>query len=156
MSDLTNYCYLIFYFVLSCGCLSCNDVCCGCLSCNDMCCCCLSCNDTCCGCLSCNDTCCGCLSYNYMCCGCLSCNDIFLNLSILSQTIHCDKTLFPYCIGIILCILTPGTPSAHKNGSLSSALLSCKRNWSVHVYGTKLMKEMDYQGHTCTTMVGEE
>jgi hypothetical protein len=29
---------------------------------------------------------------------------------------------------------------------------------SVHVYGKKkkLMTEMDYQGHTCTTMVGEE
>jgi hypothetical protein len=27
---------------------------------------------------------------------------------------------------------------------------------SVHVYGTKLMKEMDYQGQTCITMVEEE
>jgi hypothetical protein len=27
---------------------------------------------------------------------------------------------------------------------------------SVHVYGKKLMTEMDYQGHTCTTMVGKE
>jgi hypothetical protein len=27
---------------------------------------------------------------------------------------------------------------------------------SVHVYGKKLMTEMDYQGHTYTTMVGEE
>jgi hypothetical protein len=27
---------------------------------------------------------------------------------------------------------------------------------SVHVYGSKLMTEMDYKGHTCTTMVGEE
>jgi hypothetical protein len=27
---------------------------------------------------------------------------------------------------------------------------------SVHVYGKKVMTEMDYQGHTCTTMVGEE
>jgi hypothetical protein len=27
---------------------------------------------------------------------------------------------------------------------------------SVHVYGKKLVTEMDYQGHTCTTMVGEE
>jgi len=26
---------------------------------------------------------------------------------------------------------------------------------SVHVYGTKLMTEMDNQDHTCTTMVGE-
>jgi hypothetical protein len=26
----------------------------------------------------------------------------------------------------------------------------------VHVYGTKLMTEMDYQGHTCNTVVGEE
>ena len=79
-----------------------------------------------------------------------------LNLSTHSQTIHCDKTLLPYCTDIILCILAPGTPSAHKNGSLPSALLLCKWNWSVHVYGTKFMTEMDYQGHTCTTMVGEE
>jgi len=27
---------------------------------------------------------------------------------------------------------------------------------SVHVYDTKLMTEMDYQGDTCTTMVGEQ
>jgi hypothetical protein len=27
---------------------------------------------------------------------------------------------------------------------------------SVHVYGIKKKKKMDYQGHTCTTMVGEE
>jgi len=27
---------------------------------------------------------------------------------------------------------------------------------SAHVYGKKLLTEMDYQGHTCTTMVGEE
>jgi hypothetical protein len=27
---------------------------------------------------------------------------------------------------------------------------------SVHVYSKKLMTEMDYQGDTCTTMVGEE
>jgi hypothetical protein len=27
---------------------------------------------------------------------------------------------------------------------------------SVHVYGKKLMKEMDYQLHSCTTLVGEE
>jgi hypothetical protein len=26
---------------------------------------------------------------------------------------------------------------------------------SVHVYGKELTIEMDYQGHTCTTMVGE-
>jgi hypothetical protein len=26
----------------------------------------------------------------------------------------------------------------------------------VHVYGKKLMTEMDYQGHTCTTSVREE
>jgi hypothetical protein len=38
-------------------------------------------------------------------------------------------TLFPYCADIILCISTPGTPSADKNGSLPSALLWCKRNW---------------------------
>ena len=35
----------------------------------------------------------------------------------------------PYCTDIILCILTPGTPSAHKNESLPSAPLWCKRNW---------------------------
>ena len=38
-------------------------------------------------------------------------------------------TLFPYCTDIILCISTRGTPSAHKNGSLPSALLWCKWNW---------------------------
>jgi len=27
---------------------------------------------------------------------------------------------------------------------------------SVHIYGKELMTEMDYQGHTCTTMVDEE
>jgi hypothetical protein len=27
---------------------------------------------------------------------------------------------------------------------------------SVNVYGIKLVIEMDYQYHTCTTMVGEE
>jgi hypothetical protein len=27
---------------------------------------------------------------------------------------------------------------------------------SVHVYGKNLMTKMDYQGLTCTTMVGEE
>jgi hypothetical protein len=80
----------------------------------------------------------------------------FLNVSIHSHTVRCDMTLFPYCNDIILCILAPGTSSAHKNGSLPSALLWCKLNWSVHVYGTKLMTEMDYQGHTCTTIVGEE
>jgi len=37
-------------------------------------------------------------------------------------------TLFPYCTDIILFISTPGTPSAHKNGSLPSALLWCKWN----------------------------
>jgi hypothetical protein len=26
---------------------------------------------------------------------------------------------------------------------------------SVNVYGTKLMTEMDYEGSTCTTMVGD-
>jgi len=26
----------------------------------------------------------------------------------------------------------------------------------VHVYGKNFMTEMDYQGHTCITMVGEE
>jgi hypothetical protein len=29
-------------------------------------------------------------------------------------------------------------------------------NGSVNVYDKKLMTEMYYQGHTCTTMVGEE
>jgi hypothetical protein len=27
---------------------------------------------------------------------------------------------------------------------------------NIHVYGKNHMTEMDYQGHTCTTMVGEE
>jgi hypothetical protein len=27
---------------------------------------------------------------------------------------------------------------------------------SVHVYGNRLMTEMDYQDHTCTTIVEEE
>jgi hypothetical protein len=27
---------------------------------------------------------------------------------------------------------------------------------SDHVYGKKLMTEIDYQGHTCIKMVGEE
>jgi hypothetical protein len=27
---------------------------------------------------------------------------------------------------------------------------------SIHVYGRKFITEMDYQSHTCTTMVGEE
>jgi len=44
-------------------------------------------------------------------------------------TTHCDMTLFPYCTDIILCTSTTGTPSAHKNGSLPSALLWCKWNW---------------------------
>jgi len=38
-------------------------------------------------------------------------------------------TLLPYCTDNILCILTPGTPSVHKNGSLPFALLWCKWNW---------------------------
>jgi hypothetical protein len=57
---------------------------------------------------------------------CLTLVRPFLNLSIHSQTIHRDKTLFPYYTDITLCILTPGTLSAHKNGSLPSALLWCK------------------------------
>ena len=28
--------------------------------------------------------------------------------------------------------------------------------WSVHVYGKKLTSAMDYQSHTCTTMVGQK
>jgi hypothetical protein len=35
-------------------------------------------------------------------------------------------------------------------------LFGANENGSDHVYGKKLMTEMDYQGHTCTTMVGEE
>jgi len=65
-------------------------------------------------------------------------------------------TLFPYCTDIILCISTHGTPSAHKYGSLPSALFGANEIGSVHVYGIKLMTEIDYQGHTCTTIVGEE
>jgi len=87
---------------------------------------------------------------------CLTLVRPFLKLLIHSQTIRCNMTLFPYCTDIILCILAPGTPLAHKKGSLPSALLWYKWKWSVHVHGTKLRTEMDYQGHTCTTMVGEE
>jgi hypothetical protein len=51
----------------------------------------------------------------------------FWNLSIHSRTIRCNMTLFPYCTDILLCISAPGTPSAHKNVSLPSALW-CKLN----------------------------
>jgi hypothetical protein len=37
-----------------------------------------------------------------------------------------------------------------------TALCSSLVQIFAYVYGTKLMTEMDYQGHTCTTMVGEE
>jgi hypothetical protein len=87
---------------------------------------------------------------------CLTLVRPLLTLSIQSQTIRCYKTLFPYRTDIILCILTPDTPSADINGSMPSALLWCKWIWSVHVYGTKRMPEMDYQVHTCTKVVGEE
>jgi hypothetical protein len=30
------------------------------------------------------------------------------------------------------------------------------KKWSIHVYGTKLVTEMNYQDHTCTTVVGEK
>jgi hypothetical protein len=66
-------------------------------------------------------------------------------------------TLFPYCTDIILFISTPGTPSAHKKMDYCPLLFfGANEIGSVHVYGKKLMKEMDYQGHTCTTMVGEQ
>jgi hypothetical protein len=39
--------------------------------------------------------------------------------------------------------------------ALSSSLVQMKLG-GVYVYGKKLMTEMDYQGHTCTTIVGEE
>jgi hypothetical protein len=35
-------------------------------------------------------------------------------------------------------------------------LFGANKIGSVHVYGKKPMTEMDYQGYTCTTMVGEE
>jgi hypothetical protein len=57
---------------------------------------------------------------------CLTLVRPFLNLSIHLQTIRCNMTLFPYCIDILLCISAPGTPSAHKNESLLSALFWCK------------------------------
>jgi len=66
-------------------------------------------------------------------------------------------TLFPYCTDIILFISTPGTPSAHKKWitALYSSLVQMKLGVSMFM-AKKLMKEMDYQGHTCTTMVGEQ
>jgi hypothetical protein len=57
---------------------------------------------------------------------CLTLVRPFLNLSIHLQTIRCNVTLFPYCTDILLCISATGTPSAHKNGSLPSALFWCK------------------------------
>jgi len=65
-------------------------------------------------------------------------------------------TLFPYCIDIILCISTPGTPSAQKMDQCRLLFFGANEIGSVRVYGTKFMTEMDYQGHACTTMVGEE
>jgi hypothetical protein len=38
--------------------------------------------------------------------------------------------------------------------ALCSSLVQMKL--SVYVYGTKLMTEIDYQGHTCTIMAGEQ
>jgi hypothetical protein len=87
---------------------------------------------------------------------CLTLVRPFWNLSLHYQTIHCDMTLFPYCTNIILCISTTGALSAHKNGSLPSTLLWCKLNWECPCLWQKLMREMNYQGHTCTAMVGEE
>jgi hypothetical protein len=42
--------------------------------------------------------------------------------------IRCDTTLFPYCTDILLCILAPGTPSAHKKRitALCSSLVQMK------------------------------
>jgi len=66
-------------------------------------------------------------------------------------------TLFPYCTDILQCISAPGTPSAHKNMDHCPLLFfGANEKRSIHVYGTKLMTEMDFQGHTCTTMVGEQ
>jgi hypothetical protein len=59
---------------------------------------------------------------------CLTLVRPFLNLLIHLQTIHCNMTLFPYCIDVLLCISAPDTPSAHKSGSLPSALFWCKLN----------------------------
>lgn len=80
----------------------------------------------------------------------------FLNLSINSQTIPCDTTLFPHCTDILLFISAPGTPSVHKKTYHCFLLFfGANEQRSVLVYGTKLRREMDYEGHTCTTMVGE-
>jgi hypothetical protein len=65
-------------------------------------------------------------------------------------------TLFPYCTVIVLCISTPGTTSAQKKDHCPVFFFGANEIGSVHVYGKKLITEMDYQGHTCTAMVGEE
>jgi len=88
---------------------------------------------------------------------CLTLVRPFLNLSLHQQTIRCDMTLFPYCTDIILRILTRGytfTPQKCIT-ALCSSLVQVKLGVSMFM-AKKLMTEMDYQGHTCTTMVGEQ
>jgi hypothetical protein len=65
-------------------------------------------------------------------------------------------TRFPYRTDIILCISTPGTPSVHKKWitALCSSLVQMELGLFM-LMAKKLMTEMDYQGHTCTKMVGE-
>jgi len=48
------------------------------------------------------------------------------------------------------------TFSPQKWGHCPVLFFGANEIGSDHVYGKKLMTEMDYQGHTCTTMVGEE
>jgi uncharacterized protein YhjY with autotransporter beta-barrel domain len=40
--------------------------------------------------------------------------------------------------------------------ALCSSLVQMKLGVSMFMAKKKLMTEMDYQGHTCTTMVGEQ
>jgi hypothetical protein len=49
------------------------------------------------------------------------------------------------------------TISAHKKTDHCPLLFfGASEKRSIHTYGTKLMIDMDYQGHTCPTMVGEK
>jgi hypothetical protein len=65
--------------------------------------------------------------------------------------------LFPYCTDILLCISSPGTPSAHKKTDHCPLLFfGANEKWTVQVFDTKLMTGMVFQGHICTTTVGDK
>jgi hypothetical protein len=75
----------------------------------------------------------------------------FLNFLIHLQTIRCDTTLLPYCTDILLCI------SARKKTDHCPLLFfGANEKWAIQVYDTKLMTGMDFQGHICTTTVGDK